>query len=80
MTPSHSLWPWADVGHHIGFMNMLRSISAAVCLLLLSVATASAQEADSTFIEQNYTKHQYRIAMRDGAVAHGTRGPRGWMQ
>jgi putative CocE/NonD family hydrolase len=47
-------------------MNMLRSISAAVCLALVSVATASAQEADSTFIRQSYVKHEYHIAMRDG--------------
>jgi putative CocE/NonD family hydrolase len=47
-------------------MNTLRSISAAVCLSLLCAATASAQEADSTFIRQNYVKHEYRIPMRDG--------------
>ncbi|MDP2528915.1 MAG: CocE/NonD family hydrolase, partial [Candidatus Palauibacterales bacterium] len=47
-------------------MNTLRSISAAVCLALLCAATASAQEADSTFIRQNYVKHEYRIPMRDG--------------
>jgi len=50
-------------------MNMLRSISAGVCLALVCVTTASAQatpQAGSTFIRQDYVKHEYRIAMRDG--------------
>ncbi|MGA9836243.1 MAG: CocE/NonD family hydrolase [Gemmatimonadaceae bacterium] len=47
-------------------MTRLRSLTHAACLALVCAATASAQQSDSAFIRAEYTKHEYRIAMRDG--------------
>ena len=47
-------------------MTTLRLVARAVCLALVCAATASAQQSDSDFIRANYTKHEYRIPMRDG--------------
>ncbi len=49
-----------------GPMPTIRRLSGAVCLALACAATASAQQSDWGFIVANYTKHEYRVPMRDG--------------
>ncbi len=47
-------------------MRLLR----ALFLLLVPAAPLRAQDDDATFIKANYTKHIYRVAMRDGVKLH----------
>ena len=51
-------------------MNTLRTLSVAAGLAALCAAAApvpaNAQQSDAAFIQLNYTKHEYRIPMRDG--------------
>ena len=45
---------------------MLRARRLLPVLLLLAPAALRAQDSDSAFVRDNYTKAEYRIAMRDG--------------
>src|SRR4051812_513755 len=48
-------------------MDMLRRRFVAIAIVLTSArARAQAVSSDSAFVRDNYTKHEYRIAMRDG--------------
>src|SRR5438445_13099972 len=50
-------------------MSSFHRLLSALALLLVAVRPADAQPRDipdSVFVRQNYTKHEYRIAMRDG--------------
>jgi putative CocE/NonD family hydrolase len=50
-------------------MRLVRALLALV-VLAAPVARVTAQDTDAAFIRANYTKHIYRIAMRDGVKLH----------
>jgi putative CocE/NonD family hydrolase len=48
----------------------MRLVRAVFALLGLAVAPLAAQDSDAAFIKANYSKHIYRVAMRDGVKLH----------
>src|SRR5450759_353918 len=48
----------------------MKLVHALFAFLVLAAAPLVAQDSDAAFIRANYTKHIYRIAMRDGVKLH----------
>lgn len=48
----------------------MKLVRALIAFIVFAAAPLVAQDSDAAFIRANYTKHIYRIAMRDGVKLH----------